>query len=35
MPEKVGFRPIDSDNHKEWRKAKAPWEAEHGPPGTD
>ena len=31
-PEDTGFSPQDSDNRKEWRKAKAAWERIHGEP---
>ncbi|SOC53577.1 hypothetical protein SAMN05660748_4502 [Blastococcus aggregatus] len=31
-PQSTGFGPMDSDDAKEWRKAKAKWEKEHGPP---
>ena len=31
-PEDTGFSPLDSDNRKEWRNAKAKWEAIHGQP---
>jgi hypothetical protein len=32
FPEDSIFSPITSDDRKEWRKAKAKWEAEHGRP---
>ena len=34
-PEKTGFGPMDSDDLKEWQKARRRWVTEHGEPLPD